>query len=151
MFPINHPLAIRVWIRVLKEEPGDSSLHVRAIGAADVVSDLADMRVGWELNSDGIGCGKHFSRHFQDPTLVCPSMAGSKYRTTLVRDGGRWLVMDLCEHLDALVDFSADFHGIEVDRYVLTIITASERPPQTMGFSLLSEGEQPVLERAMQD
>ena len=126
-------LALRGWIHVLKEEPSDFSFHVRAVGA-DVISDLADMCVGWELNADGVVRGKHFSSQFQDPTLVCPSMAGSKYRT-LVRDGGRWLVMELCERLDTLVDLSSDFHGIHGDRYVLTIITDSERPPQTMGFS----------------
>ena len=72
---------------------------MRAVGA-DVISDLADMCVGWELNADGVVRGKHFSSQFQDPTLVCPSMPGSKYRTTLVRDGGRWLVVELCERLD---------------------------------------------------
>ena len=62
---------------------------------ADVVEDLAGMRVGWELNAQGVGRGEHFANCFQDPTVVCPSMAGSKFRTTLVRDSGQWLVMEL--------------------------------------------------------
>jgi hypothetical protein len=128
----NQSLAIRGWIRVLKDEQQDT-LTVRAV-RADVVPDLSEMRIGWQLNDEGVGRGKHFSNCFQDPTLVCPSMSGAKYRTTLVRDGGQWLVLELCERLDALVDLSAEFHGLAGDRYVLTVITDAEKAPQVMGF-----------------
>ena len=128
----NQSLAIRGWIRVLKDEQQDT-LTVRAV-RADVVPDLSEMRIGWQLNDEGVGRGKHVSNCFQDPTLVCPSMSGAKYRTTLVRDGGQWLVLELCERLDALVDLSAEFHGLAGDRYVLTVITDAEKAPQVMGF-----------------
>lgn len=102
---------------------------------ADVVEDLSGIRVGWELNAQGVGHGKHFANCFQDPTVVCPSMAGSKYRTTLVGDGGQWLVMELCEPMEILIDLSFEFHGFNgSDRYVLTIITNAAYPPQAMGF-----------------
>ena len=55
---------------------------------ADVMPDLSEMRIGWQLNDAGVGRRKHFSNCFQDPMLVCTSMAGSKYRTTLVHDSG---------------------------------------------------------------
>ena len=147
----NQSLAVRGWIGVLKEEQREPML-VRVV-KADVMPDLADMRVGWQLNDQGVGRGKHFSNCFQDPTLVVPSMAGSKYRTTLVRDGGQWLVMELCERLDTLVDLSSEFHGLAGGRYVLTIITDSERPLQVMGFHMpyLDEGQQPLYRQEMHD
>ena len=110
----NQSLAVRGWIRILKEEQGEPMV-VKAVMAD---ADLGEMRVGWQLNDQGDGRGKHFSNCFQDPTLVVPSMAGSKYRTTLVRDGGQWLVMELCERLGALIDLSSEFHGLAGDRYV---------------------------------
>ena len=146
----NQSLAVRGWIRFLKEEQGEPMV-VRAV-MADVMPDLGEMRVGWQLNDQGDGRGKHFSNCFQDPTLVVPSMAGSKYRTTLVRDGGQWLVMELCERLGALIDLSSEFHGLAGDRYVLTIIADSKsRPPQVMGFHMLDEGQQPRHRQEMHD
>ena len=91
-----------------------------------------------------VGEGKHFGSCFQDPTLVCPTMAGSKFRTALIQDDGQWLVMELCEPLDTLIDLGAEFHGFVGDRFIITIITSSERPPQAMGFRMLDEGEEPL-------
>ena len=73
-------------------------------------------------------------------------MAGSKFRTTLVRDGGQWLVMELCEPMETLIDLSSEFHGFNgSDRYVLTIITDAECPPETIGFRLLGWGRYAAL------
>ena len=118
-------------------------MSIRAV-KADVFKSLTDMRVGWKLNGEGVGEGKHFGHCFQDPTLVCPAMAGSKFRTTLIQDDGQWLVMELCEPLDTLIDLGAEFHGFVGDRFIITIITSSERPPQAMGFRMLDEGEEPL-------
>ena len=86
---------------------------------------------------------------FRTPQLCFPSMAGSNYRTTLVRDGGQWLVMELCEPMETLIDLSFEFHGFNgSDRYVLTIITDAECPPQTMGFRLPGEGAEPLMPQA---
>ena len=46
-----------------------------------------------------------------------------------------------------LIDLSAEFHGLAGERYVLTIITDAEKPPQVMGFGLLDEGVQPLLQQ----
>ena len=145
----HHSMSVRGWVRVLREEPQQcESLSVRVV-KVDVVEDLAGMRVGWELNAQGVGRGKHFANCFQDPTVVCPSMAGSKFRTTLVRDGGQWLVMELCEPMETLIDLSSEFHGFNgSDRYVLTIITDNDCPPETMGFRLMNEGEEPLMPQA---
>ena len=134
----HHSMSVRGWVRVLREEPQQfEPLSVRVV-KADVIEDLAGMRVGWELDSQGVGRGKHFANCFQDPTVVCPSMAGSKFRTTLVRDGGQWLVMELCEPMETLIDLSSEFHGFNgSNRYVLTIITDNDCPPETMGFRLI--------------
>eukprot|EP00435_Cladocopium_sp_Y103_P015276 s4186_g3.t1 len=141
----NRSMTVRGWVRVIHEGPQVlEPLSIKAI-KADVVPDLADMRVGWQLNPEGVGRGKHFAKCFQDPTLACPTMAGSKYRTTLVRDGGQWLVMELCEPLESLIDLSAEFHEIASERFVLTIITDAERPPEVMGFRLMDEGDEPLM------
>ena len=117
---------------------------IRAV-KADVQKSLTDMRVGWNLNAEGVGNGKHYGSCFQDPTVICPTMSGNKYRTTLIQDDGQWFVLELCEPIDALIDLSADFHGYVGDRYIITIITSAERHPLVMGFNMLSEGEEPLL------
>ena len=71
----NRSVAVRGWIRVL-----------RAV-RADVFGDLSETRVGWNLNAEGVGVGKHYGHCFQDPTMVCPTMSGSKFRTTLIQNG----------------------------------------------------------------
>ena len=145
----NRSMSVRGWIRMLKHELNvephegdddgdvskDSSL-VRAV-KADVFGGLTELRVGWRLNSDGIGTGKHFGNTFQDPSLVMPNMTGEKFRTTLVEVDNQWICLELCERMSDIVDLSAEFFGYIGNRYVITVITESERPPQTMGFSLL--------------
>ena len=79
-------------------------------------AELSDARVGWNLSPDGVGSGKHYSHYsncYQDPTVACPTMAG-KFRTTLIRDGEQWSVMELCEPLESIIDLSAEFHGYNV-------------------------------------
>ena len=39
---------------------------------------------------------------------------------------------------------AAEFHGYEGERFVLTIITEAERPPEVMGFRLLDDNELPL-------
>ena len=77
----NKSMAVRGWIRVLREEPQAlGPMVIRAV-RADVWPDLTEMRIGWDLNAEGIGEGKHYGNCFQDPTLFCPTMAGDKFRT----------------------------------------------------------------------
>ena len=140
----NRSMTVRGWIRMVKHEPTiTGSLDIRAV-RTDVLSSLTDLRVGWHLSPEGIGSGKHYANCFRDRTLACPTMSGRKFRTTLIQDNNQWLVLELCEPLESLIDLSAEFHGYEGDRYILTIITFSERPPQVMGFKLLDEDEMPL-------
>ena len=106
------------------------------------------MRIGWNLSPEGVGSGKHYANCFQDPTLACPTMSGRKFRTTLIQHEGQWLVMELCEPLDSIIDLSAEFYGFEGDRFVVTVITTAEKAPHVMGFRLLDDDEdiQPALQ-----
>ena len=135
----NRSMTVKGWIRTIKERgPEFFDMQIRAVSAS-VFEELTDARVGWNLNERGVGIGKRYSNCFQDPTLACPSMSGRMYRTTLIKHGDKWLVLELCEPLEYLVDLSAEFYGYAGDRYVITIITDAERPPQVMGFRLLDD------------
>ena len=138
-------MSIRGWIRILREEPQALGPTVIRAVRADVLPDLTGMRIGWNLNAQGIGRGKHYGSSFQDPTLFCPTMSGDKYRTTLIEDAGAWYVLELCEPMSTLIDYSADFFGYVGDRFIITIITDAERPPQAMGFKMLADGEDPLV------
>lgn len=56
-------MAIRGWIRVLKDEQQDT-LTVWAV-MADVVPDLSEMRIGWQLNDEGVGLESIFQNDFK--------------------------------------------------------------------------------------
>ena len=86
-------MSVRGWIRVLREEPQALGPMVIRIIRANVFSDLSNMRAGWNLIAEGVGNGKHFGPCYGDPTVVCPTMAGNKYRTTRTQDGKPWLVL----------------------------------------------------------
>ena len=139
----NKSLMIQGTIRVMREEcePVDH-FHVRAIEAA-VSEDVLRGRVGWELNAEGCGIGRHFSDKFQDPSLVRPGLAGHLCRTTLVEgDDQKWYVLELCERLDGLVQYDAEFHDMNGKRNVITIITNGEQDPRQMGFTMVADDEQ---------
>ena len=126
-------MTLRGWIRAVKEEPVIiDALCIRAV-RVEVFSELRDARVGWSLSPDGVGSGKHYSNCYQDPLVACPTMSGQKIRTTLIKDGEQWLVMELCEPLESIIDLSAEFHGYNGDTYVVTVIPTAERPPHAMG------------------
>ena len=61
-------------------------------------------------------------------------MDGNKFRTTLIKDAGNWLVLELCEPLQGLIDLSAVFFDVDGSRNVLTIIIDSEKPPMLTGY-----------------
>ena len=63
-------------------------------------------------------------------------------------DGDQWLVMELCKPLESIIDLSAEFHGYNGDRYIVTVITSAERPPHAMGFRLMDDDEdiQPAVQ-----
>ena len=99
-FPIemqNRSMTVRGWIRLVKQEPAIiGALDVRAV-RADVFGCLAGLRVGWHLDAEGLGHGKHFANCHQEPTLACPTMGDRKFRTTIIQDNGQWHVVELCE------------------------------------------------------
>ena len=129
----NKSMSVRGWIRVLREEPQALGPMVICAVRADVWPDLTEMRIGWDLNAEGTCKGKHHGNCFQDPTLFCPKMAGDKFRTTLTQDGDSWFVLELCEPISTLIDCSAEFFGYVGDRFIITIITASEKPSAGYG------------------
>ena len=51
----NRSMTVRGWIRMVKQEPAIiGTLDVRAV-CADVFGALADLRVGWHLDPEGLG------------------------------------------------------------------------------------------------
>ena len=141
-------MTLRGWIRAVREEPVIlEPLCIRNV-RAEIFNELAFMRIGWDLSPEGVGSGKHYANCFQDPTLACPTMSGRKFRTTLIQHEEQWLVMELCEPLDSIIDLSAEFYGFEGDRFVVTVITTAEKAPHVMGFRLLDDDEdvQPALQ-----
>ena len=141
-------MTLRGWIKTIKEEPVIlEPLCIRNV-RAEIFNELAFMRIGWNLSPEGVGSGKHYANCFQDPTLACPTMSGRKFRTTLIQHEEQWLVMELCEPLDSIIDLSAEFYGFEGDRFVVTVITTAEKAPHVMGFRLLDDDEdvQPALQ-----
>ena len=46
----------------------------------------------------------------------------------------KWYVLELCERLDGLVQYDAEFHDMNGKRNVITIITNGEQDPRQMGF-----------------
>ena len=135
---------VQGWIRVLAEASDSNSLqspkHVHAV-RAELLYDLHKGPVGWNLSQYHIGIGRHFSDHFQDPSIAHPGMSGKKYRTTLLKDSGEWYVLELCEPLDGIIDPTAEFYGYEGSRDVITIITDAEKDPSIMGFRLVSDAQ----------
>ena len=103
----NKSMLVRGWVRMMKDEPQVlEPFSIRAV-RAELFEELSYMRVGWNLSPEGVGSGKHYGNCFQDPTLACPTMSGRKFRTTLIKDGDQWLVMELCEPLETLIDLAA--------------------------------------------
>ena len=144
----NKSMSVRGWVRMMRNEPEVlDPFCIRAV-RAEVFDWLHDMRVGWHLSPEGVGSGKHYGSCYQDPTLACPTMSGRKFRTTLIKDGDQWVVMELCEPLEELIDLAAEFHGYEGERFIITVITTHEKAPHVMGFRLMDDDEvpQPAVE-----
>ena len=56
----NRSMTIRGWVRMVKSQPEIlGQVNIRAV-RADVMDYLADIRVGWSLNADSVGTGKHY-------------------------------------------------------------------------------------------
>ena len=108
----NKSMMVRGWIRMVGaavpslDEPASC---VRAVKAS-VLPTIEHGPIGWQLDQFGLGIGRHYSDHFQDPSLMDPNMTGARFRTTLVKDKGEWFVLELCEPLASLVDMTATFH-----------------------------------------
>ena len=79
-----------------------------------------------------------------DPTLVRLDISGQRYRTTLVKNGDAWFVLELCEPLECIVNPGASFYELEGSRDVITILTDAEKDPRVMGFAL--EGDEGELQ-----
>ena len=140
MVPIelqNRSMTVIGWIRAVGEQKEESVADVsHGICAvkARVREELQHGPIGSNLDENGCGVGRHFAECFQDPTLAVPGMSGPKYRTTLVKDQGSWLVMELCGHIGSIIDLGAGFHELHGPRDVLTVVTDGEKDPRLMGF-----------------
>ena len=131
----NQSMVVQGWIRTIgfSEEEQPISNFINAV-RADVFGGMDRGAIGWSLNDDGTGVGRHYSDHYMDPTLVRPDISGQRYRTTLVKNGDAWFVLELCEPLESIVDPGASFYELEGSRDVITILTDAEKDPLVMGF-----------------
>ena len=129
----NKSVFIKGWIRAMPmlSEP----MMIRAVKAT-LTPDLERGAVGWSLDSEGIGIGRHHADQHQDPTLAVPGMSASRYRTTLVRSNGEWFVVELCERLQDVIDLSSNFHEFPGFHDVITIVTDGDKQPTLMGFEM---------------
>ena len=119
-------------IRVLRESCDVVDMHVRAI-QADVMEHVVEGRVGWDLDAYGQGLGRHFDNKYQDPSLVKPDLPGRFCRTTLIEgDDKKWYVVELCERLDGLIQYDAEFYEMSCKRNIITILTDGEKDPLVM-------------------
>lgn len=134
-------MVVQGVIRALRLEPSDV-LNVSAV-QAEVMDDVLNGSVGWQLDSNGCGIGRHSASNFQDPTLMRPDLHGRLYRTTLAQGNDKkWYVLELCERMDELVQLDASFHEFQGERNVITmviIITDGEKDAKLMGFSMLDD------------
>ena len=132
----NKSMVVRGWVRAIGTEPQlqpEVPTSIRAVKAS-VLPSIEQGAVGWHLDQFGLGIGRHYSSHFQDPSLMVPGMHGERFRTTLVKDGNDWYCLELCEKLTTLVDLAAPFHDFEGERSVLTFISDGEKDPRVLGF-----------------
>ena len=106
----NKPMMVRGWIRRVGaavsplDEPAGC---IRAVKAS-VLPTVEHGAIGWQLDQFGLRICRHYSDHFQDPSLMNPNITGARFRTTLVKDKGEWFVLELCEPLASLVDMTAN-------------------------------------------
>ena len=83
-------LLLHGYVRVVRNENVEPVFHVRHVNAM-LMDDLVSGSVGWSLDSNGVGLGRHCGACWQDPTLACPGMEGDKRRTTLVEvNDSKW-------------------------------------------------------------
>eukprot|EP00435_Cladocopium_sp_Y103_P064564 s72_g26.t1 len=128
-------MVFKGWIRMISDASTDDPAScIRAVKAS-VLPTVEHGPIGWQLDQHGLGVGRHYSNHFQDPALMDPNIAGPRYRTSLVKDKGEWFVLELCENLSTVVDLPAPFHEFEGERSVLTFISDGEKDPKVLGFA----------------
>eukprot|EP00435_Cladocopium_sp_Y103_P042490 s2990_g11.t1 len=138
----SEPLATPQISAASQVSTGDFPMLSVCAVKADVTPELRIGPAGWTLDSQHCGIGRHYSNHYQDPTLVRPQMNNANLsRTTLLRDQGEWHVLELCESFDSLIDLGAEFYNYEGPRDILTIITEGDKDPLVMGFRLLGDEE----------
>ena len=69
-----------------------------------------------------------------DPSIARPDAAGNLYRTTLVKHGADWFVLEFCEPMASIADPSCQFYEPEAFRDVFTLMGDSEKDPRVLGF-----------------
>lgn len=128
--PIDVPhksMSVHGEIPMLRENASASGcFHVRAI-QADVMDYVVNGSVGWELDENGRGVGRHFKKN-EDPTLVRPGLSGPVFRTTLVEGHDRtWYLVELCESAAVLIQLDAEFYDLKGTRKVIINPTDAEQ------------------------
>ena len=137
----NQSVTIQRWIRAIGSLDDDMEAPVSSIRAikADVFGGMDKGPIGWHLEPDGTGVGYHYSDHFMDPSIARPDVVGNLYRTTLVKHGAHWFVLEFCEPMASIVDPGCQFYELEGFRDVITLMSDSEKDPRVLGFAFDSD------------
>ena len=101
--------------------------------------DVDSLSDGWQFLENGTAVNKRQSKNFVDPRGTFPLQLW-KYRTTVVKVGNFWEVVENCRCLTDGHEFEEDVPGI---LFVTTIVTYVHREPcdiQTCMFLLRDEG-----------
>ena len=65
--------------------------------------------------------------------MVKPDLPGRFCRTTLIEgDDKKWYVVELCERLDGLIQYDAEFYEMSGKRNIITLLTDGEKDPLVM-------------------
>jgi hypothetical protein len=91
----NQSMVVQGWIRTIGSSDEDQPISnfINAV-RSDVFGGMDRGAIGYSLNDDGTGVGPHYSDQFMDPTLVPPDISGQRNRTTLVKNGDAWFVLE---------------------------------------------------------
>ncbi|CAE7512900.1 unnamed protein product [Symbiodinium natans] len=128
-----HSLVVDAVIRRIDGE--DVEQHVRAY-TANVSEDLSSMSFGWQIMASGHLAWRGMSERFVDPTYMTPENR-LMFRTTLVRQAGRWIVLEQCVDISELDDLEAQ--AVPNPCEMIVVMSSSAEP--TAEFGVFDAGD----------
>ena len=133
-------LCVSGSIRVLSSQ----SSTIRAIVNVTVKEPLLRLNAGWSRIDHRIFGMKTFSKHFIDTTLI-PLSELIWRRTTLIRRGATWELIEFSEDITNLDDMCAAFDDSDsVDEVITIAHSSADLTPSDMFFEVVDENQPPA-------